>query len=79
MNAKKWDAKTKTYNDYKLPEGAVGYVDDLDSVIACASCGKPVVAGDTYTSLEIHTDHGLGFLVCADCYKTEMERRFNNK
>ena len=54
-------------------------VHDLDSIISCASCGKPVVAGDTYTSLEIHTDHGLGFLVCSDCYKAEMERRFNNK
>ena len=79
MNAKKWNTKTKEYEDYKLPDGAISYTDDLDSVISCAACGKAVTAGDTYTSLEIHTDHGFGFLVCGECYNEELKRKFENK
>lgn len=79
MRAKKWNTKTRKYEEYDLPIGAVTYIEDLDTVIPCASCGKPVIAGNTYTSLEIHTDGGFGYLVCADCYKNEMNRRFENK
>ena len=79
MKAQKWNTKTRKYEEYELPEGAVTYIEDLSTVIPCASCGKPVVAGDTYTSLEIHTPGGFGYLVCDDCYKNEMERKFEKK
>lgn len=69
--AKKWNRKTHKYEDYELPENATLYTADLWSTIACASCGKPVRAADTFTSLEIHTDLGFGYMVCEDCYDKE--------
>lgn len=36
---------------------------------------KKIKFEDTYTSNEIHTDLGFGFVVCEDCYKEELKRR----
>lgn len=44
----------------------------LGQEISCASCGKRVKAGNTFTSLEIHNDLGLGYLVCEQCYSKEI-------
>ena len=73
--ANKWNYKTHTYDDYDLPDGASEYSADLTQTVNCASCGKPVVALKTYTSLEIHTDMGLGYMVCKSCYEKELDRR----
>lgn len=60
----KWEPYNRKYRLYILPE----------KVIACAGCGKPVKFGDAYTSLEIHTEAGIGFSVCPRCYIAEIER-----
>ena len=49
--------------------------DDLEEIVNCAQCGKELKYGDCYTSLEIHTDMGMGFAVCEDCYEEEWQRR----
>lgn len=73
----KWDPYHGKYRPYALPEGAlkcsVGE-SRMDKVIACAGCGKPVEFEDTYTSLEIHTEIGLGLSVCSRCHAGEIER-----
>ena len=72
----RYDRKTKKEFEYEPPKGARMYVEDLDSIICCASCGRKVVAGDTFTSFEIMNDLGLGYLVCEKCYEKEFETRY---
>ena len=74
MKVGKWNYNKHDYDEYVLPSGAMTYIDDLEKTIACAACGKPVIAGDTYTSKEIHTNAGFGYLVCEDCYYKEFQR-----
>jgi len=51
------------------------YGENVDEVINCASCGKEVKYGETYTSLEQFIDDGsFGLSVCADCYAKEYAR-----
>lgn len=68
--AQKWNSKTEMYEPYVLPEGAT-LSEDLDQVITCASCGRRIIAGYTYTSRLIHNELGLGYAVCPDCYEKE--------
>jgi hypothetical protein len=75
MIAKKWNYKTHKYDDYVLPQGACLVDDDLGKHINCAVCGQEIILGNSYTSLEIHTDCGLGYCVCDKCYKKETRRR----
>ena len=73
----KWEPYNRKYRLYILPEDELKYSvgeDGTDKVIACAGCGKPVKFGDAYTSLEIHTEAGIGFSVCPRCYIAEIER-----
>lgn len=78
MKDKKWNYKTGEYYDYELPEHACLYTDDMIKVIACAECGRKMVFGDGYTSKQIHTDFGLGYTVCRECYKREWKEGREN-
>lgn len=75
MIAKKWNYKTHKYDDYVLPQGACLVDNDLGKHINCAVCGQEIILGNSYTSLEIHTDCGFGYCVCDKCYKKEIQRR----
>lgn len=77
--ARKWNWKTHKYDEYELPKKAMMYTDNMDEVCQCASCGKDMVFGDGYTSMEIHTDLGLGYIVCEECYEKEWNRRKDYK
>lgn len=79
MKAGKWNYNTKKYDEYELPEKARTYSDDLNLECQCASCGKPMIFGDGYTSLEIHTNMGFGYIVCADCYEQEFNRKYKKE
>lgn len=75
--AQKWDPYHKRYRSYVLPEDVMRCSfgeRDMDKVIACAGCGKSVKFGNAYTSLEIHTETGIGFSVCSNCHAGEIER-----
>ena len=74
MYAQKWNWKTKKYEEYKLPEGVIFFSKDLDKETACAQCGDMKKFGECFTSREVHTQIGLGFSVCKDCYKEEWDR-----
>lgn len=73
MMAKKWDYKTKTYEDYELPEDAK-ILADMDEVIPCAQCKRPHMYGDMYTSRQIHNALGFGYGVCEMCYQEEWKQ-----
>lgn len=48
--------------------------DDMDLRVNCASCGKDLPFGQTYTSRQLFTDNGyFGLAVCTDCYLKEWE------
>lgn len=72
---KKWNYDTHTYDDYEGYPGAKSCSDDMNEIVQCAGCGKDIKYGMTYASVEIHTNLGLGYGVCKDCYSAEWKRR----
>ena len=75
--AKRWNPYHGKYRLYVLPEDELKcslLEDRMDKVIACAGYGKPVKFGESFTSLEIHTESGFGFMVCPMCIDQETER-----
>ena len=73
---RRWNYNKQTYESYNAPNElkVKSYSDDMDEIISCALCGRPVRFGDCYTSKEIHTPHGFGYAVCGDCYFGERVR-----
>lgn len=51
------------------------YEVDLDTIVNCIECGKKIKFGDSFTSMEYHTEIGFGYAVCEHCYNKEWERR----
>lgn len=74
----KYNRELHKYEEYKIPKEwrCPLYSEDMDEVVNCAQCGKEVLYGDCYTSMEVHNHIGLGYGVCPDCYKDEHNRRF---
>ena len=75
--AERFNRSSGEYEQYVLPEGAVTYCEDMAQIVACRSCGKPLVFGESCTSLEIHNKYGIGFAVCDKCFWKEAERLKN--
>lgn len=73
--AEKFNFKTGKYEPYTLPNKASLYEQDLDAVIECASCKKDVVYGDCFTSMTIHNERGLAYMVCPECCEKEWDER----
>lgn len=73
--AEKFNFETGKYEPYTLSDKASLYEQDLDEVIECASCGRDVVYGDCFTSITIHGERGLGYMVCPECYEREWNER----
>ena len=69
--ALKWNVKTNEYDIYRLPHKASAYESDLHAIIACARCERELSYGDAYTSRQIHTEMGFGYMVCRECNKLE--------
>lgn len=72
---RKWDFKLEKYLPYEIPVNwniALCEV-DMNTVIDCAGCGKSIPYGESYTSRTIHTDVGLGYALCEDCYEKELD------
>ena len=72
----KWNWKTRQYEPYILPFGNVKLrCDSLEEVINCAACGSALACRNSLVSMEIHTEMGLGYLVCEKCFRKEWARR----
>lgn len=71
--AGKWDFAKHEYRPYGIPDGwycpLVLY--DMGTIVNCASCGKDLPFGDTYTSRQIHNPFGFGYMVCEACMTKE--------
>ncbi len=81
MILRKWNCKTREYEDYEVPDewNCHCYSNDMEEIVNCPHCGKELEFGDTYTSLEIHTAVGFGYGVCDKCYEEEWKRRRKNR
>lgn len=76
MDLRRWDYKTSSYLPHLMPAGNYKtYGEDMDEVVNCAQCGKTLLYGKAYVSMEVHTDMGFGYAVCGSCYDGEMYRR----
>lgn len=77
---KRWNWKKREYEDYEVPDNwfVATFAFDLDTAVDCASCGNGVPYGLTYTSMEIHTDMGIGYSVCHECHEEECKRRIRD-
>lgn len=77
--AKKWIIEERKYVPYELPEGSTCYENDMKKIISCCSCGKKITYGESYTSKQIHTEHGIGYAECSECYEEyfNKEREIN--
>ena len=78
----KWDYANGEYVPHRVPaEWKVSLCEaDMDNIVNCASCGKELPYGETYTSMEIRTaGMGFGYAVCDECYNKETERRLQNE
>lgn len=73
---KRFNYKTRKYEEYNVPEGwNVGqYSIDLEEVINCAGCGSPIKIAEKYRSIEIHNEKGQEYAVCKRCFRDEWVR-----
>lgn len=79
--ARRWVYGKTYYDDHYefalVLDEARYHSDDMDAIVACAQCGKPVRYVDTYSSKEIQSDGAAwGYAVCEDCHRAELERQF---
>lgn len=74
---KKWNYERKKYDDYYIPNDWLTplLVDDMEEIVNCVQCGEKLKYGECYTSLEVHSNMGLGYGVCEKCYNEEWQRR----
>ena len=81
MILNRWNYEEHRYNKVNLPNfwNCKIYCKDLNEIVNCPHCGNEIKFGDSYTSLEFHTEVlGMGYAVCERCYKEEWKRRKNN-
>jgi len=66
---RKWNYKLKEYEPYFVRDSwnVKTYSDDMSEEVSCAQCGKKIKFGKGYTSMEVHTEAGFGYIVCDKC------------
>ena len=74
---RRWNYKTHQYDPFPIPDDWEVWLisDDMNRIVNCASCGRKIRFGDSYTSMEVQTELGFGYPVCPACYKQEIRRR----
>lgn len=75
MTVNKWDSKKKKYNKVNIPSDwkISTFEFDMNTIVNCVNCGKEVVFGDGYTSRRYHTEMGMGYSECEECYFSYKE------
>ena len=70
----RWNPVMKRYEPFTVPADrkVAVYATDMNTEVQCAECGKKMTFGEGYTSRWIHTQHGLGYCVCEECYNIEL-------
>lgn len=76
-----WDYVSRKYIEklciFKYPKNIKTFSENMDEEVNCCQCFRKIRFGDTYSSNEVHTELGMGFAVCPECYEKEWERRRN--
>ncbi len=77
MKLNKWNYETHKYDDYIVPDNwnITRYSTDMEEIINCVQCGRKLCVGESYTSMEVHSEIGFGYGVCEECYEKEWKRR----
>ncbi len=67
---RKWDEKKGAYEPYEVPDDwkLLCYSEDMNEICNCAQCGREMRYGDAYTSFQVHTEIGFGYMVCERCH-----------
>lgn len=75
MVINKWNNKKKKYDKVKIPNEwkITTYEIDMDKVVNCVNCGKEIPFGNSYTSRRFHTEMGMGYSECEECYFSYRE------
>ena len=78
---RKWNYDIHEYEPYYVSDewDCRWYGTDMTKVINCCQCGKEITFGSAYSSLEVHTVMGFGYMVCNECHEVEMKRKFGKK
>lgn len=76
MIMQKWNYEIRKYEPYEVPDDwkVSLYENDMDTIVNCAICGKEMTFGEGYTSRTIHSEYGVGYCICYDCYHGEWEQ-----
>lgn len=77
MLLNKWNYQTHKYDKVEIPDcyNCKTYSNNMKELVHCPHCGDEIEIGDSYTSLEYHTEMGFGYAVCEACYELEWKRR----
>lgn len=77
MKVNRWNWLNRQYEPSEVPEGwyIAVWRGSMHEHVNCAGCGKEDEYGNLYTSMEIHSPGGFGYMVCRECYEKEFERR----
>jgi hypothetical protein len=74
MILNKWNPRLHHYEAFETPaEIVVLYTPVMELPCDCTRCGIRMTFGDGYTSKQIHTDGGMGYPVCENCYEEELK------
>lgn len=75
----RWNYKARAYEPYEVPDTrkVAIYCEDLNALIDCAICGQTITYGESYTSLALHTEFGIGYCVCGKCHEEEIKHRLS--
>lgn len=78
MTLRKWNYDKREYEPYEVPNDwkVKTHSYDFDEVVNCCQCGVNMYFGDSYTSHEVHTEHGMGYAVCPACYFGDENVRY---
>lgn len=79
---KKWNYETHQYEEYKVPSdwNVSMYETDMEKVVNCAECGKPMKYGESFTSQRIYDSAGLfGYAVCRECHESGLKDRIDHE
>ena len=72
-DAYRWDFFERDYTPVKISDGCRIISFDMNEEVTCPNCQKKFKYGDGYTSRRWHSEGGMGYSVCQECYKEEWQ------
>ena len=73
----KWNYELHEYEPMIVPAkwNCKMFSNDMSEIVRCPHCGASLPFGDTFTSLEVHNEVGMGYAVCPGCHREEIKRK----